>query len=107
LFALDGTIHQNSCTDTLEKNGVTKRKHRHIIETVHSPLLSVFVPSEFWGQAVLIALSLIDTILSSYILGFSPFKKLYGYAPNYSSFKVFCCTYFVLCPHVEHSKLSS
>jgi hypothetical protein len=50
---------------------------------------------------------LIDTISSSHTLGFSLFEKLYGYAPDYSSFRVFYCTCFVLYPHVEHSKLST
>jgi hypothetical protein len=50
---------------------------------------------------------LINKISSSHTLGFSPFEKLYGYAPDYSSFRVFYCTCFVLYPHVEHSKLST
>jgi hypothetical protein len=107
LFALDETIHQTSCINTPKKNGVAEKKPRHIVETAHSLLLFVSVPSEFWVEVVLTAISLIDTISSSYISGFSPFKKLYGYAPNYSYFKVFCCAYFFLRPHVEYSKLSS
>jgi hypothetical protein len=55
-------------------------------------------------QVVLTTVSLINTIPSSHTSGFSPFKKLYGYAPNYSSFRIFYCTCFVLCPHVEHGK---
>jgi hypothetical protein len=47
LLALDGTIHQTSCTDTPEHNGVTKKKHRHIVETARSLLLSASIPSEF------------------------------------------------------------
>ena len=47
LLALDETIHQTSCIDTPEKNGVAERKHRHIVKTVCSHLLSAFVPSEF------------------------------------------------------------
>jgi hypothetical protein len=107
LLALDGTIHQTSCTDTPEQNSVAERKHRHIVETARSLLLSAFVPSEFWGEAVLTAVSLINTISSSYSSGLSPFEKLYGYVPDYSSFRVFGYTYFVLRPHVERSKLSS
>jgi hypothetical protein len=106
LLFLNGTIHQTSCTNTLMQNGITKRKHRHIVETTRSFLLSASVPSMFWGEAVLNALGLINTILSSHISGLSPFKTLYGYVPNYSFFRVFCCTCFVLCPHVKLSKLS-
>jgi hypothetical protein len=76
-----------------------------------SKLLILFlfasVSSEFWGEVVLTALSLINTISSSYSSGFSPFEKLYEYVPDYSSFRVFGCTCFVLRPHVERSKLSS
>jgi len=105
--ALDGTIHQTSYKDTPKQNGVAKRKHRHIIETAHSLLLFACVPSEFWGEVVLTAISLINIISSFHSSGFSLFEKLYGYVPDYSSFRVFGCTCFVLCPHVERSKLSS
>jgi hypothetical protein len=107
LLALDGTIHQTSYTDTPEQNDVAERKHRHIVETAHSLLLSASVPSEFWGEVVLTAVSLINTITSSHSLGLSPFEKLYGHVPNYSSFRVFGCTCFVLRPRAECSKLSS
>ena len=83
MLVLEGTIHQTSCTNTPEQNGVAERKHRHIVETARSLLLSAFVPSEFWGEAVLTAVSLINTIPSSHISIFSPFEKLYGYAPDY------------------------
>jgi len=32
LLALDGTIHQTSCIDTPEQNGVAERKQRHIVK---------------------------------------------------------------------------
>jgi len=65
------------------------------------------VPSEFWGKVILITVNLINTILFSYNSSLSPFKKLYKYVLDYSFFRVFSCTCFVLRPHVEHSKLSS
>jgi len=107
LFALEKTIHQISCTNTPKQNEVAERKHRHIVETAYSFLLSAFVPSEFWGGVVLTTISLINTISSSHISGFSSFEKLYGYAPEYSSLRAFGCTYFVLYPHIERSKLFS
>jgi hypothetical protein len=107
LFVLDGTIHQTSCIDSPEQNGVAKRKHRHIIETACSLLLSASIPSEFWGEVVLIAVSLINIISSSHSSGLSPFEKLYGHVPDYSSFSVFGCTCFILRPHAKRNKLSS
>ena len=92
---------------TPEQNGVIERKHRHIVETARSLLLSAFVPSVFWGEAVLTAARVINMIPSSHISGLSPFEKLHGYAPDYSSLRVFGCVCFVLRPHVERSKLSS
>jgi hypothetical protein len=94
LLTLDETIHQTSYIDTPEQNGVVKRKYRHIVETTRSFLLSTFVPSVFWGEAVLSIIGLINTILSSHISGFSHFEKLYGYALDYLFFRVFCCTLF-------------
>jgi hypothetical protein len=106
LLALYETIHQTSCTDTPKQNRVAERKHRYIIKIARSLLLSFFVPSEFWGEVVPTAVSLINTIPSSHNLGLSPFEKLYGYVPGYSSFRVFGCTCFVLRFYVERSKLS-
>jgi hypothetical protein len=62
LLALYETIYRTSCTDTFEQNGVTKRKYRHIVETARSLLLSTSVPSEFWGEAILTIISLINII---------------------------------------------
>ncbi|XP_062089426.1 uncharacterized protein LOC133795958 [Humulus lupulus] len=102
-----GTLHQTSCIDTPEQNGVAERKHRHIVETARSLLLSAYVPSEFWGEAILTAVHSINRILSSVTSGLSPFEKLYGHAPDYSSLRIFGSTCFVLRPHVERSKLTS
>ena len=47
LLVLYGTIHQTSCIDTLEQNGVAEKKHRHIVKTTHSFLFSASIPNEF------------------------------------------------------------
>ncbi|PNX86333.1 hypothetical protein L195_g042411, partial [Trifolium pratense] len=106
LLAYDGTIHQSSCTDTPQQNGVAERKHRHIVETARSLLLSASVPCEFWGEAILTSVHVINRIPSSITSGLSPFEKLYGSTPDYSSLKVFGSTCFVLRPQVERNKLS-
>jgi len=96
-----------SYINTPEQNGAAERKYGHIVKTDRSLLLRALVPSEFWGEVVLTAVSLINTISSYHSSGFSFFEKLYGYVPDYFSFRVFGCTCFVLRPHAERSKLYS
>src|SRR4051812_13304481 len=81
LLALDGTIHQTSCTYTLEQNGVAERKHIYIFETARSLLLSSLVSSEFLGEVVLTVKRLINIIPSSHTSDLSPFEKLYASTP--------------------------
>jgi hypothetical protein len=70
-------------------------------------LLFAYVLGVFWGEVILTTLGLINIISFFHISGFFYFKKLYSYASDYSFFRVFGCTCFVFCPHVEHNKLSS
>ena len=65
------------------------------------------VPSEFWGEAILTAISLINKIPSSHTSGLSPFETLFGHPLDYSLLKVFGCSCFVLHPKVERYKLTS
>ncbi|GJR10326.1 retrovirus-related pol polyprotein from transposon TNT 1-94 [Tanacetum coccineum] len=106
LLKSDGTLYQNSCTDTPRQNSVAKRKHRHIVKTTRSFLLLADVPSVFWGEADLTVTYVINRIPTSHNSALSPFEKLYGTLPDYSSLRVFGCTCFVLKPHVERTKLS-
>jgi hypothetical protein len=75
-LALYETIYQILCTDTPKQNGITERKHRHN-ETAYFLLLSASIPNVFWGEVVFTTIGLIDTILSSYILGFFFNSKSY------------------------------
>ncbi|OMO63131.1 Integrase, catalytic core [Corchorus capsularis] len=75
LLASEGTLFQSSCTDTPQQNGIAERKHRHIIETARSLLLSSSMPSSFWGEAVLTSVYVINRIPSSITSGISPFES--------------------------------
>ncbi|PWA98143.1 gag-pol polyprotein [Artemisia annua] len=98
--------YQTSCTDTPQQNGFAERKHCYLVETARSFLLSADVPSVFWGEAILTATYVINRIPTAHNSGLSPFEKLYGTLPDYSSLRVFGCTCFVLKPHIERTKLS-
>ena len=101
-----GTLAQLSCPATPQQNGVAERKHRHILETARSLIYSSHVPLQFWGEAVLTAIYLINRTPSSVLSGTSPYEKLFSCKPDLSSLKVFGCTCFVLLHDHERTKLS-
>ncbi|KAG5561972.1 hypothetical protein RHGRI_004867 [Rhododendron griersonianum] len=102
-----GTIHQSSCTDTPSQNGRAERKHRHLLNTARSLLLSSSVPSVLWGEAVLTAAHLLNRMPTPLLSGSSPYERLYGQIPNYSLLRVFGSTCFVLLPKKDRSKLNA
>jgi len=55
---------------------------------------------------ILTTTHVMNRIPTSHTFGLSPFEKLYGHAQEYS-LRVFGCSYFVLKPHVKHTKLSA
>ncbi|GJV87666.1 retrovirus-related pol polyprotein from transposon TNT 1-94 [Tanacetum coccineum] len=76
LLRSDGTIYQTSCTDTPQQDG-----HK-------------------MGEAFLTATYVINRIPTAHNSGLSPFEKLYGTLPDYSSLRVFGS-------YVERTKLSA
>ena len=67
-FQKEGIIHQSSCVDTPQQNGVAERKNRHLLETTRALLFEKQVPKHYWGEAVLTAAHLINR-LPSRVLG--------------------------------------
>ncbi|MFA1236629.1 integrase catalytic domain-containing protein, partial [Klebsiella pneumoniae] len=89
-------IHQRSCPRTPQQNGVSERKHRHIIETARTLLLAKDIPKNFWAEAVLSSVYLINRMPSKKLHDISPFQKLFNIEPNYDRLKVFGCKCFIL-----------
>ena len=100
------SLPESSCTDIPQQNGVTERKHRHIMETTRAMLLSSLVPKKIWAEATLTTVYAINRIPSSVIGGISPYERLFKHTPKYSELRVFGSTCFVLLPKVERDKLS-
>lgn len=77
-----GIVHQRSCVDVPQQNGVAKRKNRHLLEVTRSIMLATNVPKYFWGEAVLSATHLINR-MPSRILDFkTPFSILLTFFPS-------------------------
>ncbi|CAM8951545.1 unnamed protein product [Rhodiola kirilowii] len=77
-----GIIHQSSCNNTPQQNGVAERKNRHLLEMVRAMSFKTKVPRYLWGEAVLTATYLINR-LPSRILGFkTPIQMLTACFPT-------------------------
>ncbi|MGV7343497.1 hypothetical protein PJI17_32890, partial [Mycobacterium kansasii] len=47
-----GIIHQTTCSDTLQQNGVVERKNRHIVEIANTLMTVMSVPRSLWAEAM-------------------------------------------------------
>ncbi|KAJ9538525.1 hypothetical protein OSB04_031258 [Centaurea solstitialis] len=100
-----GTISQYSCPGTSPQNGRAERKHRHILDTVRTLLVSAKCPERFWGEAAFTAVYTINRHPTPVLQHKSPYEVLHGVLPTYELLKVWGCACFVqLQPH-EYTKL--
>nr|AFP55546.1 gag-pol polyprotein [Rosa rugosa] len=110
-FQHHGIIHQTSCPQTPEQNGVSERKNRHLLDMARSLLLSANMPKYLWGEAVLCASHLINRLPSAPLQGRVPLEVLSNYVSIPSSntlpARVFGCVAYVHLYKNQRSKLDA
>ena len=95
-----GIIHQSSCVDTPQQNGIAERKNRHLLEVARSLMFSTQVPKHHWGDAILTATYLINRMPSRILNHQTPCQILLKTFPNTHiisnlPLKIFGCSAFV------------
>jgi Integrase core domain/GAG-pre-integrase domain len=95
LVKLKGIIHQTTCVNTPEKNGVSKRKNRHLLEVTRALLFQNNIPKVFWSDAILSATYLINRLPSIKLKNKSPLEILYQRTINIEHLRIFDCVAFV------------
>ena len=90
-----GILHQKSCAETPQQNGVVERKHRHLLETARALSFQSNLPLSFWGDFVQCATYLINRMSLTSIGNISPYEKLFGHPPNNDHLRTFGCLCFV------------
>lgn len=102
-FQAHGISHYISPPHTPEHNGISERKHRHVVETVMSLLSKASVPKQYWPFAFAVAIYLINRMPTQNLEMQSPFQKLFGKSPNYTKLQIFgCACYPWLKPYTRH-----
>jgi transposase InsO family protein len=101
-----GIRHQFACPKTPEQNGTAERKHRHITELGLTMMFHARLPTRFWVECFSTAAFLINRLPSPHLGMESPFFRLFGKHPDYSTFRVFGCKCFPYLGDYRHDKLS-
>lgn len=77
-----GIIHQLSCVERQQQNGVVERKHKHLLEVARALMLQSNLPEEFWGESVLTAAYLINPFPTPILNYKTPYELLYHKVPT-------------------------
>ena len=90
-FSTHGISHYTTPPHTPEHNGVSERRHRHIVETGLSLLTHASLPLMFWSYAFTTAVYLINRMPTPLLGMSSPFEKIFSIRPAYAKLRVFGC----------------
>jgi len=104
-FASNGILHQTSCVQTPQQNGVVERKHKHLLEVSRALLFQSKVPLNFWGECVLTATHIINRLPTPLLQNKSPFQMLYEKIPSYDYLRVFGCLCYMTTTKQGRDKL--
>ncbi|XP_033144322.1 uncharacterized protein LOC103859022 isoform X1 [Brassica rapa] len=94
LLAEAGISHLTSPPHTPEHNGISERKHRHVVETGLTLLTHASMPKKYWTYAFSTATYLINRLPTPVLDMDTPLHKLFGTQPNYTKTRVYGCLCF-------------
>ena len=89
-------MHQTSCVETPQQNGIVERKHQHIMNVTRAILFQSKLSMQFWSYAVTYAVFLINCVPTPFLKNTSPFERLYNKIFDINLIRVFGCYAFYL-----------
>lgn len=109
-FFLDhGLIHQTTCPDTPQQNGVAGRKNRTLLEITRALMFEAHMPARFWPEAIAIATYLTNRLPTKSLDFKTPLATLRSFYPIPSSHslspRIFGCVVYVHLPSRVRTKL--
>jgi hypothetical protein len=104
VFNSKGILHQRSCVECPQQNGLVERKHQHILNVARALSFQANLPKNFWHFSIQHTVHLINRIRSPLLKNKSPFNHLYNKAPTLLHLKCFGCLAFASTLHVHRTK---
>lgn len=103
-FNHNGIVHQHSCVNTPQQNGVVEHKHRHLLNFACALRFQAHLPISFWGVCVLTVAYLINYTPTPLLSGKSPYEVLFHRTPFYFHLRVFGCLCYAHDNHKHKDK---
>jgi len=91
-----GISHNFSAPRTPQQNGVVERKNSSLEELARTMLNDNSLPKYFGADAVSTTCHILNRVLIRPVLKLTPYENFKGRKPNFSYFKAFGCTCFIL-----------
>ena len=109
-FQQEGVIHESSCVNTPQQNGIAERKNRHLLDMTREILFHKHVPKAYWGEAVLTSAYLINRLPTNVLQFKSPLELLNQFFPNvkttyHLTSRIFGCVCFIHVHSINRGKL--
>ncbi|KAJ3691762.1 hypothetical protein LUZ61_020926 [Rhynchospora tenuis] len=82
-------VHQTTCPYTPEQNGISERKHRHVVELSLAIMSRASIPKCFWDEIFSSVVYLINRLPNANST--IPYTVLYNKSPDYSLLRVLGC----------------
>lgn len=104
-----GLLHETTCPQTPQQNGVAERKNRHILEIARALLHGAHVPPRYWPDAVATAVHLLNRLPTKALNFETPLQALQSHVPLPTVLmlppRVFGCVVYVHLHKNQRTKL--
>ena len=104
-FSIHGMSHYTTTPHTPQQNGVSERRHRHLVETSLTLLHDASLPLSYQPYAFSTATYLINRQPTPLLHNKSPFEALFHQPSNYLKLKKFGCLCFPITKPYNTHKL--
>lgn len=103
-FQQEGIVHESSCIDTPQQNGVAEQKMRHLFNVARTLLHHHHLPKLYWGKAVLTTAFFINWVPTKILNHQSPIACLtthFSYFNVHNSLLLKSIRLHGLCPYFQ------